>query len=105
MAQAKGSVGSAMVWMFVISLLLFWLPVLGPLIAGFVGGRKAGGLGAAIVAVFLPGIIFFVILFLLAASLVGIPLIGVAAGMGGLMLSVIHVGPMLVGAIIGGATA
>ena len=35
----KGSIGSAMLWMFVISILLFWLPVLGGLIAGFVGGR------------------------------------------------------------------
>ncbi len=103
--QKQGSIGSAMVWMFVISILLFWLPVLGGLIAGFVGGRKAGGVGSAILAVFLPGIIFFVAIFLLAASLIGIPLIGVAAGMGGLWLSVLHVGPLLVGAIVGGATA
>ena len=101
----QGSVVSAMVWMFVISILLFWLPVLGGLIAGFVGGRKAGSLGNAILAVFLPGIIFFVVIFLLAASLIGIPLIGLAAGMGGLWLSVLHVGPLLVGAILGGATA
>ena len=103
--QKRGSIGSAMVWMFVISILLFWLPILGGLIAGFVGGRKAGSLGSAILAVFLPGIIFFVAIFLLAASLIGIPLIGVAAGMGGIWLSVLHVGPLLVGAIVGGATA
>ena len=105
MPEHKGSIGAAIGWMFIISILLFWLPVLGPLIAGFVGGKKAGGVGAAIVAVFLPGIVFFVVLFLLAASLVGIPLIGIAAGAGGLMLSVIHVGPLLIGAIIGGAMA
>jgi hypothetical protein len=105
MAEKRGSIGSAMVWMFVISILLFWIPILGSLIAGFVGGRKAGGVGSAIVAVFLPGIIFFLVLFFLAASLVGIPLIGIAAGAGGLMLSLIHVGPLLIGAIIGGATA
>ena len=105
MAERKGSIGSAMLWMFVISILLFWIPILGSLIAGFVGGRKAGSLGSAIVAVFLPGIIFFVVLFLLAASLVGLPLIGIAAGAGGLMLSLLHVGPLLIGAILGGATA
>lgn len=103
--QKQGSIFSAMVWMFVISILLFWLPVLGGLIAGFVGGRKAGGVGNAVLAVFLPGIVFFVAIFLLAASLIGIPLIGVAAGLGGLWLSVLHVGPLLVGAIVGGATA
>jgi hypothetical protein len=101
----KGSIGSAMLWMFVISILLFWLPVLGGLIAGFVGGRKAGSIGSAILAVFLPGIIFIVVLILLAASLVGIPLIGIAAPLGGVALSLLHVGPLLVGAIIGGATA
>jgi hypothetical protein len=101
----QGSIGAAMVWMFVLSILLFWLPVVGGLIAGFVGGRKAGSLGSAIVAVFLPGIIFFVTIFVLAASLIGIPLIGVAAGLGGVWLSVLHVGPLLVGAILGGATA
>jgi hypothetical protein len=105
MAEKQGSIGSAMLWMFVISILLFWLPIIGSLIAGFVGGRKAGGIGSAVVAVFLPGIIFFIVLFLLAASLVGLPLIGVAAGAGGLWLSVLHVGPLLIGAIIGGATA
>jgi hypothetical protein len=105
MAEKQGSIVSAMVWMFVISILLFWIPILGSLIAGFVGGRKAGSVGSAIVAVFLPGIIFFIVLFLLAASLVGIPLIGIAAGAGGLMLSLMHVGPLLIGAIIGGATA
>jgi hypothetical protein len=105
MADKQGSIGSAMVWMFVISVLLFWIPILGSLIAGFVGGRKAGSVGSAIVAVFLPGIIFFIVLFLLAASLVGVPLIGIAAGAGGLMLSLLHVGPLLIGAILGGATA
>jgi hypothetical protein len=105
MADKQGSIGSAMVWMFVISVLLFWIPILGSLIAGFVGGRKAGSVGSAIVAVFLPGIIFFIVLFLLAASLVGVPLIGIAAGAGGLMLSLLHVGPLLIGGILGGATA
>lgn len=30
--------------MFILSILLFWLPLIGPLVAGFVGGRKAGTL-------------------------------------------------------------
>jgi hypothetical protein len=91
--------------MFFISLLLFWLPVLGPLIAGVVGGKKAGGVGAAIVAVFLPGILFGIVLFLLASGLSGIPLLGAIAGAGGFALSLVHIGPLLVGAIIGGVLA
>ena len=98
----KGSIGSAIVWIFIISVLLFWLPVIGPLIAGIVGGKKAGGVGSAIIAVLLPGVFFAIILFLLASSLTGIPLLGAIAGAGGFILSIAHVGPLLIGAIIGG---
>jgi hypothetical protein len=87
--------------MFVLSLLLFWLPIFGPLIAGFVGGRKAGTLGNAILAVILPSIVFGVILFLLASLLTGLPVVGFFAGAGGMVLALAHVGPLLVGAIVG----
>jgi hypothetical protein len=90
---------------FLISLLLFWLPVIGPLIAGVVGGKKSGGVGSALGAVFLPGIIFGIALFVLASSLSGLPLIGAIAGAGGLALSMVHIGPLLFGAIIGGLMA
>ena len=105
MERAKGSIIAGVCWMFVLSTLLFWLPVIGPLIAGFVGGKKAGGIGSAIVAVFVPGIVFGVVLFALAASITGLPLIGAIAGFGGLALSLIHITPLLVGAIVGGALA
>ncbi len=103
--ENKGSILSAIIWMFVISLLLFWLPFAGPLIAGIVGGRKAGGVGSALIAVFLPCVIFGFALFVLASSLTGIPLIGVIAGAGGLVLAISHIGPILLGAIIGGILA
>jgi hypothetical protein len=101
----KGSIGSAIVWIFIISVLLFWLPVIGPLIAGIVGGKKAGGVGSAIIAVLLPGVFFAIILFLLASSLTGIPLLGAIAGAGGVILSIAHVGPLLIGAVVGGVIA
>jgi hypothetical protein len=97
------SILRAMFWMTGISLLLFWLPVLGPAIAGFVGGRKAGGVGPAVIAAFLPGILFGAILFVLASALTGIPLLGAVAGLGGMAIAFAHIGPLLVGAIIGGA--
>ena len=90
-----------MFWMFVLSILLFWVPVLGPLVAGFVGGRKAGGVGNAVLAVFLPGVIFGAAFFFLATMLTGFPLFGVIAGFGGAALAMIHVGPLLLGAILG----
>jgi hypothetical protein len=103
--EKKGSVGSGIFWMFFISLLLFWLPIIGAFIAGFVGGKKSGGVGNALMAVFLPGIIFAVILFALASSLTGIPVLGTIAASGGLILSLAHIGPMLLGAIFGGLFA
>ncbi len=101
MSNRPRSVGSAIVWMFLLSILLFWLPVVGPFIAGFVGGRKAGGVGNAILAVFLPAVIFGVALFLLASLMTGVPIFGLIAGAGGAILALAHVGPLLLGAIIG----
>jgi hypothetical protein len=100
-AATTGSIAKGMVWMFVLSILLFWMPVVGPLIAGFVGGRKSGGVGNAILAALLPGIIIGVATFFLASLLTGFPLFGFMAGMGGTTLALAHVGPMLVAAIIG----
>ena len=103
MPQRPGSVGSAILWIFVLSILLFWLPLLGPFIAGFVGGRKAGSVGNAILAVILPGLVFGVILFLLTGLLLGVPLVGFLAGAGGIVLAFAHIGPLLIGAILGAA--
>jgi hypothetical protein len=103
--ENNGSILSGIIWMFVISILLFWLPFAGPFIAGIVGGKKAGGVDSALIAVFLPCIIFGVALFILASSLTGIPLIGVIAGAGGFVLAISNIGPLLLGAIIGGIIA
>lgn len=100
-----GSILSAIGWMFLLEILLFWIPFVGSLIAGFVGGRKAGGIGNAMAAVFLPIVIFSILLGMLAASVVAIPLVGAFAGLGGFAFAATHVGPLLLGAIFGGLTA
>jgi hypothetical protein len=100
----RGSIGSAIVWMFLLEILLFWIPFVGSFIAGFVGGRKAGDLGNAVLAVFLPIIIFSILLGVLATALVAIPLVGAFAGLGGFMFAAVHVGPLLAGAVVGGLT-
>src|SRR5262245_13510317 len=105
MAKGETRIVAGAVWIFVISILLFWLPLAGPLIAGFVGGKKAGGVGAGIVAALLPAIVTGILLFLFAALLTGLPLFGVLAGAGAFVLVTAHVGILLVGAIIGGALA
>jgi hypothetical protein len=103
--ENDGSMVMALFWMFLISLLLFWLPFIGPLIAGIVGGKAAGGVGAALMAVLVPCIVFGALLFFIASSLTGVPVIGMVAGVGGLALALAHVGPLLLGAIIGGVMA
>jgi len=50
----KGSVASAFAWTFTLSILLAWLPFFGPLIAGYVGGKKAKQTGSALAAVIVP---------------------------------------------------
>jgi hypothetical protein len=101
----QGSVLRAMLWMMLLSLLLFWLPVLGPGIAGFVGGRKAGGIGPAVIAALLPSVLFGAMLFAVASLLTGFPLLGAIAGLGAMAIALAHIGPLLLGAIIGAATA
>lgn len=103
--RQQGGVAAGVVWMFVISALLFWLPVFGSLVAGFVGGKKAGGVGPAVLAVFFPALALAVLSFVFATSVTGLPFIGAIAGAGGFFLSAVGVGPLLVGAIIGGALA
>lgn len=101
MSYNSGSFLSAVVWMFVLSILLFWLPILGPVIAGFVGGRKAGSLGNAILAALLPGFLIGAAFFFFASLITGFPLFGFLAGLGGFAVAAIHFLPLLLGAILG----
>lgn len=105
MAQTNGSVVAGTLWMILISVLLFWLPTIGPLIAGIVGGKKAGGVMAGILAALLPSILVAILLFTFSTALTAMPVIGAIAGAGIFMLLAIQIGPLLLGAIIGGLLA
>lgn len=104
----RGNVPEAMAWMVGLSILLAWLPLLGGLIAGFVGGRKAGTVPAAIVAVIAPGILLFLISVFLGTLFGWIPLIGqlvmAVVGLGMWAVSFLNVVPLLIGAVLGAAT-
>lgn len=101
--EDEGSVIVGFVFMLVLSILLFWLPLLGPLVAGFVGGRKAGSVGNGILAALLPALVIGVIV-TFGFGLIS-PIIG--AILGGTMFVVVGIQSfiLLIGAIIGGATA
>lgn len=99
----------ASAWMVGLSVALFWIPAIGPFIAGFVGGKKAGAIFPAIVAVFLPSLVIGFLSFFVGGMLGGIPIIGQLLGaafaMAGWAVSTMQVGPLLIGALVGGWTS
>ncbi|MBD3232298.1 MAG: hypothetical protein GF315_01095 [candidate division Zixibacteria bacterium] len=102
--KKQSSIIAACLWMFIISLLLFWLPLIGPLIGGIVGGKKAGNVSRAFLASLLPAIILALMLILATGSFVLPP---VAALLGGAVMIVYIVNEfaLIAGAIVGGAMA
>lgn len=101
----KGSLIMAIIWMAVISLLLFWLPLIGPLLAGFVGGRTAGSAGRGLLAAILPAAVLSIMLLAIGTALTGLPVIGAIASISLFLVIVAQGLPLLLGALIGGATA
>ena len=87
-----------------LTLLLFWLPVIGPFIAGLVGGMKAGSVKNALLAVFVPAVMTGVMAAVAVTYLADVYW-GVLAGLGGVALSLINIGPLLLGAVLGGLSA
>jgi predicted branched-subunit amino acid permease len=104
-AESRGSLVSAMNWMGGLSLLLFWMPIVGPLVAGLVGGRKAGSVKRAVAAVFLPALLLGLLVTAGVAYLTDLLAWGVLAGIGTATLLLLQVGPMLAGALSGGLIA
>jgi len=104
-ANSDGSIVLGMIWMLIISLLLIWLPALGPLIAGIVGGKVAGGVGRSFVAALLPGLLLALILFFFGTILTGLPVIGAFIAGGSILLYLLYVPLLLIGALIGGLLA
>lgn len=105
MSQSSGSVFWGAFWMFLISILLFWLPGIGSLIAGVVGGKVAGSVGNALLAALLPAFALGILFFLFASVLTHLVAIAVLAALGGFILGLVHAGMLLLGAIIGGIIA
>jgi hypothetical protein len=102
--EARGSVILGGLAMLVLSFFLFWLPLLGPLTAGFVGGWIVRRPGRAVAVALLPAVAL--------ALLVGgvltafhLPLLGALSGAMTLLVVVIHEIPLFVGAALGGAAA
>lgn len=91
----------AWLWMFVLSLLLGWIPFIGPAIAGFVGGLQAGDTTSALIAAIIPSAIVVGLIFVLG-TVIGVPIIAVIAGFGIFVILLVGALPLLAGAFLGG---
>lgn len=102
--HGRSSPFKAAVVMVVISLALFFLPLINGLIGGLVGGYMAGSVRQGLVAAILPAVVVsvgLVVLFLLFEA----PLLGLFAGLaGGILVLLADLG-LFLGAAVGGALA
>jgi hypothetical protein len=105
MADGDGSLVLASFWMLILSLLLIWLPGVGPLIAGIVGGKLAGSAWRGVLAALLPGVLLALVLFFGGALLTGVPVVGAFFAGGTLLIYLVCIPTMLLGALIGGLLA
>lgn len=90
-------------WMLVLAIFLSWLPILGPLVAGFVGGRMVGEEKRALAVALVPAVLLAGVLWLILA-LFDLPVVGAVAGFGALVVVAVQELPLLLGAWFGGAT-
>ncbi|MGH8901450.1 MAG: hypothetical protein ACRDYA_07150 [Egibacteraceae bacterium] len=90
--------------MILLSLLLFWLPLLGPLIAGFAGGWIIRRPGLAMAVTLLPEIMLGLVIWIVL-TVFDLPLFGALAGVTIFLVIAFQGIPLLVGALIGGAVA
>jgi len=102
--ENSGIVGAS-VQMTIISLVLFFLPVLGQVIGGYVGGKNAGSVSSAVTAAILPGIVIGGVVFAASSTIAGLPIIGAIVGAGAVILVAAYSFPVIGGAVVGGISA
>ncbi len=100
--ENKGSIISAILWMAVLSILLGWIPILGSLIAGYVGGKKAGSVSNALIAVALPALLLAILIYTVFSS---IPIVGALIAGAAFTVVIVYNLILVFGAVIGGASA
>lgn len=114
--EGQSSVPGAMLWMFGLSFLLTlflgWIPfvglAIGPCVGGYIGGRRAGTPGRALMASLLPAVLLSALIVLvgtIAGGMTQVPILGaVAALIAGVMgiALVVHNAALMVAAVVGG---
>lgn len=76
-AKVAYSFWSAVRYTFVLSILLWWLPIFGQMIAGYVGGRRAGSPWRGVLAALVPVIIIFAVMSAIDAGWIPTTIFGI----------------------------
>lgn len=100
---SSGSLLQGALWMLILAILLSWLPILGPLVAGFVGGRMIGDQGRALGIALIPAVLLAGVLWFILAAF-DLPVLGAVAGFGVFVVIAVQELPLLIGAWFGGST-
>lgn len=104
MDEGRHSVFLGSAIMVGLATLLFWFPILGPLLAGFLGGRKAGTPGRAVVAALIPAFAVGALFGFIVAVLPGIAdWIGALFGIAVALIVAVQMALVMLGAFLGGA--
>ena len=101
LATDRDSITIASLIMVGLAILIGWIPIVGPAIAGYVGGRKAGSPGRGFVAGLIPAVIVGILVGVILA-LFDLPIIGTVTGFAIAIWVVIEAIPLLIAAAIGG---
>lgn len=97
----KDSIVVASLIMVVLAILIGWVPVVGPAVAGYVGGRKAGSAGRGLIAGLIPALIVGILVGVILA-LFDLPIIGTVTGFAIAIWVAIEAIPLLIAAAVGG---
>jgi len=73
MGKYPYSFGEAVIYSGVLLLTLWWIPILGPIIIGYITGRKSGGPLKGLVAMAIPIFLYLMLLQAIQAGLINIP--------------------------------
>lgn len=104
MKRDWAEVAKASLWMVVITLALFFLPLVNGLIGGAVGGYKAGDWKRALAAAILPAVVAAIGIWLII-GLFGAPVLGFVAGATVAVVVLLADVGIIVGALLGGIAA
>ncbi len=80
------NMGSAIIYSVALIATLWWIPVIGPIITGYITGRKAGGPIKGLTAMAIPLILYFMIVNAIHRGLINIPPV-VSTYLGGTILT------------------